>query len=255
MSKMLKESLVKDLRQFGLNEYEAKSYLALSVYGPLTASQVSEKSGIPQSKVYEIMKSLTTKSLVELWKTKPRKFKAIEPVYGLRRIIEKRRNKLDILKKKTDLIVKEIKPFNNDNGYQLWSSKGKRVFLEKAVEMIQRAKKSGIAMTSRFSRYPLLDEVYVKALKRGIKIRMLCTDYLDSSRKARAKWYVKQGAQIRIIPMNVHSIMGICDNKEVCVRIDDTGDSDFIWSNSPGLVNIMKSYFEDLWRDAEKIKF
>jgi sugar-specific transcriptional regulator TrmB len=248
---MLNESLVKDLRQFGLNQYEAKTYLALSVYGPLTAFQISEKARIPQSKVYEIMRSLIIKSLAESWETKPRKFKAIEPVFGLKKIVEVRKQSVEMLKKKTRSIVNQIKPFNQDNGYELWSSKGKKAFLEKAVEMIGRAKKSGMAMTSRFSRYPLLDEAYSKALKRGVKIRMLGTDHLDLPRKSRAKWYVKKGAQIRMLPMDVHSIMGISDGKEVCVRIDDTSDSDFIWSDSPALINIMKSYFEDLWKDAK----
>ena len=44
---MIKEVLVNDLKQFGLSEYEAKAYLALTLYGPLTASRVSEKSKIP----------------------------------------------------------------------------------------------------------------------------------------------------------------------------------------------------------------
>ncbi|MFQ6020624.1 MAG: TrmB family transcriptional regulator [Candidatus Aenigmatarchaeota archaeon] len=252
---MLKEDLIKDLRQFGLNEYEAKAYLALTVYGPLTASQISEKSKIPQSKVYEIMRSLITKSLAESWETKPRKFKAIEPVFGLKKIIEERRRKIEMLKKKSMMIVREIKPLNNNNGYELWTSKGKKAFLEKAVEIIERSNKFGYATTSRFSRYPLLDEAFLRALKRGVKIRMLGTDLLDNARRARASWYAKQGADVRILPMDIHPILGLGDDKEVCVRIDNPAECDFIWSNNPALINIMKTYFENLWEDAEKFKF
>jgi len=43
---MLKGNLVKDLKEFGLNEYEAKAYLALTLYGPLIASLISGRSKI-----------------------------------------------------------------------------------------------------------------------------------------------------------------------------------------------------------------
>ena len=44
---MIKENLVQDLREFGLSEYEARAYLALTIHGPLAASSVSGFSRIP----------------------------------------------------------------------------------------------------------------------------------------------------------------------------------------------------------------
>jgi len=162
--------------------------------------------------------------------------------------------KIENLKEKTNRLIKELKPFK-ENSFGLWSSKGKIACLEKAAEMISKAKKIGFAMTSHFSRYPPLDEAYVNALKRGIKIKMLGTSNLDEAKKARASWYLNQGAEIRILPMNTQTTLGIVDNKEVCVRIDNNSlDSDVIWSNNPALVNIFKTYFNELWIRAKKFK-
>jgi len=251
---MLKENLIKDLKEFGLSEYESKAYLTLAVHGSLPASSVSDFSKIPQSKIYEVLKSLISKCLAEFCNGKPLKYKAVEPLFALRKMFNQKKMKIDDLKEKTKELVKELKPFK-ENSFGLWSSKGKIACLEKAAEMITKAKKFGYATTSHFSRYPSLDEAYTHALKKGVKIRMLGTSRLDESKKARALWYLKQGADIRILPISMQTTLGIVDGKEVCVRIDNSSlDSDVVWSNNPSLVNIFNIYFKELWSRAKKFK-
>ncbi len=253
---MLRENLINDLKEFGLSEYEAKAYLALTLHGPLTASGIAEKGRIPQSKVYLILKSLSKKFLTESWNGKPLKFKAIEPSIGLKKILERKKMVIESLKEKSEMLLEKLKPlkgFKTEN-FSLWSSSGKLACMEKAAEMLERAEKFGFATTSRFSRYPPLDNAYLSALKRGVKIRMLGTSKLDQTRKARATWYAKQGAEIRILPIDVHPIIGIVDNKEVSVRVDNSETPDMIWSNHPALINVFKTYFEELWKKAKKFR-
>ena len=251
---MLRENLVKDLKEFGLSEYEAKTYLALTIHGPLSASSISELSTVPQSKIYEVLKSLVSKCLAEYWNGKPLKYRSVEPLFALKKMLNQKRMKIENLKEKTDALIKELKPFK-ENGFGLWSSKGKIACLEKAAGMISKAKNYGFATTSHFSRYPSLDEAYVRALKKGIKIKMLGTSALDEAKRARASWYFKQGAEIRILPMDLQTTLGIVDNSEVCIRIDNNSlDSDVIWSNNPALINIFKTYFKELWSRAKKFK-
>lgn len=127
--------------------------------------------------------------------------------------------------------------------------------MDKATEMISRAKKVGLAMTSHFSRQPALDKAYTNALKRGVKIRMLGTSPLDDSKRARASWYSNQGADIRILPLDSQITVGMVDNSEVCMRIDNNSlDSDVIWSNNPAMLNIFSAYFKELWSRAKKFK-
>jgi sugar-specific transcriptional regulator TrmB len=254
---MLRENLIKDMREFGLSEYEAKAYLALTIHGPLPASAVSEFSKIPQSKVYGILKSLSSKFLAESWDGKPLRFKAVEPVHALKKMVEKKKMAIEGLKEKTESILNQLKPLKDfkEEGFGLWSSQGKKACMEKAAEMIGRAKKFGIATTSRFSRYPILDAAYISALKKGVKIKILGTSELDEARKARASWYAKQGTEIRILPMNIHPIIGLVDNNEACVRIDNSDNPDVVWTDNPAMVNIFKTYFEELWERAKRFKF
>lgn len=251
---MLKENLVKDLKEFGMSEYEAKAYLALTIHGPLSASSVSDFSKIPQSKIYEVLKSLVAKCLAEYWNGKPLRYRSVEPLFALKKMFNQKRMKIESLKEKANSLIKELKPVK-ENGFGLWTSKGKVACLEKAAEMISKAKKFGFATTSHFSRYPSLDSAYVNALKKGVKIKMLGTSKLDEARKARASWYLKQGADIRILPSNIQTTLGIVDNNEVCIRVDNSSlDSDVMWSNNPALVNVFKTYFKELWVRAKKFK-
>jgi len=250
---MLKENLIQDLKGFGLSEYEAKAFLALSIHGSLSASSLSEKSKIPQSKIYNVMKNLRLKSLAEIWNSKPQKFKAVQPAHAFKKIMESKKIEIEKLNNKTNLIINQLKPFEKKKDeLGVWTGKGRKAFLEKGAEMIERSKKFGLATTARFSRNTILDNAYAKALKKGVKIRLIGTSKLDESIKARAKWYKKQGAEVRILPMNVHPRIGIVDDKEVCMRIDNPLESDFVWSNSPALINIFRSYFEELWNKAKK---
>lgn len=253
---MLRENIIANLREFGLSDYEAKAFLALTMHGPMTASGVTEKSSIPQSKVYGILKSLSEKFLAETWNGKPLKFKASEPSIALKKILERKKMTIENLREKSEKLAEQLKPlkgFETEN-FGLWTSSGKLACMEKAAEMVSRAKESGCATTSRFSRYPPLDNVYVNALKKGVKIKILGTSELDEAKRARAMWYAMHGAEIRILPMKVNPIIGIVDGREASFRLDNSESPDMIWSNNPSLVSVFKSYFDDMWNKAKKFK-
>lgn len=250
---MKREELIKDLKQFGLTEYEAKAYLSLAMHGPLQASALSTLSKVPQSKIYEVLKTLVSKSLAEFWNGRPIRYRAVEPAIALNKLIDNKVNAVNGLKEISNVLVGKLKT-NNDEKYGLWSSSGKELFLQKAAEIVSKSKKFGFATTSRFSRYPSLDQAYKKALKRGVKIKMIGTNDLDENQLARASWYAKQGAKIKIVPMDIHPIIGLVDNKEVSVRVDNTTDPDFFWSNNPSLINIFGIYFKELWNRGNNFK-
>ena len=71
------KKLVEALKSFGLSEYEAKVLLALIAKGELTAKEISEFSGVPRTSVYDVIKSLMDKGLVESY-GKPMKFRALD---------------------------------------------------------------------------------------------------------------------------------------------------------------------------------
>ncbi len=67
------------LRTLGLSDYEAQAYLALVAHGPLSAKEVSERTGIPYTKVYEVLRKLEDRGWVDSVEAKPRIYRARPP--------------------------------------------------------------------------------------------------------------------------------------------------------------------------------
>ncbi len=67
------------LATLGLTDYEIRTYLALLEQGPLTALQISSDSGIPYSRVYDVLKSLEKKQFVTAGRGRPTLYVAKSP--------------------------------------------------------------------------------------------------------------------------------------------------------------------------------
>jgi len=72
-------SVVDKLLQLGLTEYEAKTYTALLNTHLNTATQASQKSGVPRTRIYQVLESLQRKGWVRVYSGVPLLFKAVEP--------------------------------------------------------------------------------------------------------------------------------------------------------------------------------
>ena len=65
------------LQQLGLKEYEAKSFVALARRQRGTAKEISETSDVPRTRVYDAIRVLESKGLVETQHSKPQVFRAV----------------------------------------------------------------------------------------------------------------------------------------------------------------------------------
>jgi sugar-specific transcriptional regulator TrmB len=76
----MKHNLVwKNFDRFGLNTYEAKSYLSLLERNSLTAPELSRIAGIPRARIYETLENLIAKGLCNSEKGKVKKYSATNP--------------------------------------------------------------------------------------------------------------------------------------------------------------------------------
>ncbi|ELY62300.1 HTH-type sugar sensing transcriptional regulator TrmB [Natronolimnohabitans innermongolicus] len=65
--------------RFNLGEYEIDAYLTVLEQGQLTASEIADRTDIPQPRVYDTVRSLSDRGLVELRESRPMKVVAIDP--------------------------------------------------------------------------------------------------------------------------------------------------------------------------------
>ncbi len=90
----------------GLTEYRSRVLAALFVLGPSTAREISEASGVPRPKVYEILKWLVEEGIVEVQYGKPMIYIPIDVTEFLERVERKYRNSLSSLKRSLESVGK-----------------------------------------------------------------------------------------------------------------------------------------------------
>lgn len=99
------------LVRLGLTEYEAKAYVAMVTIGEGGINDISQQSGIPRSRVYDVMERLAKKGFVEVGAIKPLRYRAVDPDQVVNQIwmehsrtTEMTRTSLKEIRRRTDTV-------------------------------------------------------------------------------------------------------------------------------------------------------
>lgn len=167
----MKQEDINLLKQLGLTTYEAKAYITLSSLIQATADEISDKSDIPRSKIYDVLKRLNSKDYIKIESGRPLTYHVNPPINVLKREKEKFLNTL--YEKK----ISEVEA-------PIWRISGLDNIIDKELEIIRRSKKT-INMRIGFL---LQDEgsklVYELLLKsENVKINLMVSPYCRISYK------------------------------------------------------------------------
>ncbi|WP_409200236.1 TrmB family transcriptional regulator [Methanobrevibacter sp. DSM 116169] len=127
------------LKKLGLTTNEATVYITLNSLISGKATEISEHSKIPRSKVYDVLKSLYVKNFIEIERTKPIKYTVIPP----RDTFKKEKDKLISELNETERDLNEI--YEDQISYvqaPMWLIHGQDKIIKKEIEIISRAKSS-----------------------------------------------------------------------------------------------------------------
>jgi sugar-specific transcriptional regulator TrmB len=72
-----KSQAIDTLQQLGLRNYEAKCFVGLTAVGMGDAKKIAEVSDVPRTRVYEAMRVLESKGLIEILHYSPKRYRAI----------------------------------------------------------------------------------------------------------------------------------------------------------------------------------
>jgi len=130
------------LRSFGLGEYEARVLIALIAEGELTAKEIAELSGVPRTSVYEVVKGLMNRGLVQ-GSGKPMKFKALPFDELMRLFSRKLRESIEFLRRE----LPSVESARREEVVRIYTGE---VALNALKETIEAAKREIIVATSYF---------------------------------------------------------------------------------------------------------
>ena len=260
-------------KQLGLTPYESRAYVSLMIQGPMSPSELAQKTSIPRPRAYDVLRSLTEKGLLMEQSGRPSIYAAVEPAQGLKNLLiavemetlgqlEEKRKTAQTL---TNLLSQMYEKSKNRKleRSRVWFTRRDTAFIAIYSEAIRNCEKEFLVATT--SLHPPEKEILeaVKyALKKGKSVRVV-RQILESWTKQELERYaevVKAGSQVRYL--NVKEIplrFMVFDERDVIIvfptesklRMRQTIEA--LWLRIPPLAKILGEQFEELWRKSKPI--
>ncbi|MGL4670186.1 MAG: TrmB family transcriptional regulator [Methanobacteriaceae archaeon] len=174
----MENEIISALKIMGLTEYESLAYISLSSMITATASEISENSDIPRSRVYEVLKLLSKKGFIEIETGKPLKYTVIPPSTVFKSNKEQIITELDNAEEELNMryethISKVPAP--------IWMIRGIEKIVKKELEIISRAKHSvniriGFLFEGELEQEALMKKVKA-AVNRGVDVKIMIGSY------------------------------------------------------------------------------
>ncbi|MDF2427898.1 MAG: TrmB family transcriptional regulator, partial [Nitrosopumilus sp.] len=127
----------KSLEKIGLTSYEIRTFSSLLQSGESTASDLSHKSGVPYSKIYEVLGTLEDKGWIGSDDARPTKYFAKSPSTGLETTKQKMESDFSQDQK---IILNELVPLYEKSGTSerpdIWVLSGPVNIASKILEMV-----------------------------------------------------------------------------------------------------------------------
>ncbi|BAI60329.1 putative TrmB family transcriptional regulator [Methanocella paludicola SANAE] len=143
----ISNGLVESLKMLGLTEYEAKVYSALVMFDRAEVKQVYEYLDAPKPSVYQSLRSLTDKGLVQVVNSKPAIYRATPPKIAIKHMMEAHRKAEDMALQELEEIEKSR--VESDYPDVLWTLYGEENIEHKMEEMLGKAKHSLVMILPR----------------------------------------------------------------------------------------------------------
>ncbi|GAC1536515.1 MAG: helix-turn-helix domain-containing protein [Herpetosiphon sp.] len=103
------QQLIIELGRLGLNTYEAKAYIALLDKDSFSAARVSERSGVPRQRIYDILSSLIELGMVVAHPGRGgTRYAAVAPAAALASLLSREQQRLQMLEQATASLTETL---------------------------------------------------------------------------------------------------------------------------------------------------
>ena len=201
------------LKGMGLTMYEAEAYVTLTSLISSNATEIAEKSGIPRSKIYDVLKGLSKKNFIDVEDGRPLTYNVKSPVEALNREKERINGEID------DAVSRLTNIYENGMSQvqaPIWRIYGVEKIINQEIEIINRAKDS-VNMRIGFL-FEGEGEALLKAFKRrrGLKVNILAspTCYINGEEVNIIKMFENSNINIQKADIPFVKVL-ISDSKEM----------------------------------------
>jgi sugar-specific transcriptional regulator TrmB len=182
--------ILNGLRTLGLTSYEAQAYVVLIQNPDISATELCNLAGIPDSKVYFALEELQKKGLVVVSEGVPRRYRGLRPKEALAKLkaiinreFESQVEQLDQLTLALEPLYSSVEREDIELAYVV---KGFGNVLDRMSTVLKSAKREAIVFIPEVSIYDRLAPLLANLRHSGLKVRLAVPPkvrrHVDSSR-------------------------------------------------------------------------
>lgn len=235
---------VEKLQKLGLNLSEAKVYLALLELGKVQAGEISKRSQINRTTVYDSLERLIERGLVTYVISANKKiFRPVKPAVLVEKIKETEKIATELLPE-LDYLYKKLKEKEESDIY-----KGRKGIKSILLDILNHKQYAAFGSSGRFIEIMKHDFLMFQKRKKELKIKARVI-LNESSRKSES--VQKAFSQFKFIPdeYSAPTTTFVYDDKIAIIIWSETPVATVIGSKD--VAKSYKSYFELVWKQSKK---
>lgn len=224
----MKTNILKILQDLSFTEYEAKSYLALLEKSPLSGYAVSLNSGVPRSKIYEVLGTMVNRGDIIVSQDSIPLYIALPPS----ELIAHRKRRAEQIFHEAQEALEQY-TLSSQNRDNIWNISGHESIINRIKEGIKKAKHR-ILLEIWKEDAEELEDTLQKASQDGVKILIVVYGELDFDF---AQVYQHDMSEQITAEYAGRWVVFSADDQEVVAGIISLGsESRAAWTMHPGLV-------------------
>ncbi len=250
---------VEALNNLGLPIAQAKIFVTLALRPKLTVFQISKSIGMPPEQIYRIMPQLIERGLIEKIITTPARFQTIPVETAIKSMLELKEKNLVETRTKAILLLDELElkreaPVAEESSLVMIPT-GKRLEefrfswkqkLKEKYDLLTTSARFITSLTAQYEKVGVGKNVTMRLIleeePRLHKAILQILSRLERDINLRYKFCKSQ----------VPAAVAIGDCKEVIISSiikSPYHSAPLYWTNNPGIVKIMNTYFENLFNE------
>ncbi|MBU4582389.1 MAG: hypothetical protein KKH02_08285 [Proteobacteria bacterium] len=230
------EKELSGLLDLGFTEYEAKVYLSLLKENPASAYETGKASGVPTSKIYEVLKKLVGKGIITVVDNgKTKRYVPAEPDEFLDRYKSRTVKVIDYLRGRLAAARGEMELS------QIWNIREYEYLIDKARHMIDGADVS-VLLSVWKEELALLKDVITEAMYRKVKVVVV---HFGPPELALGQMYQHPIEDTLYQEKGGREITVVTDSREVLMgTISEDHPVEGAWSRNGGFVMMAEDYIK-----------
>lgn len=157
------EQVYQELQKLGFSKNECKAYVALLQLSPITGYEISKRSGVPRSMIYEVLGRLTERGAIYAVPSDPVKYAPL----SVKEMMNRLRREMDQTLGFLENILENVERPTDMNA--VWHIRGNEPVINEMIDLInQTEKENWISIWE--PQLSLLEPHVEMALERGVRV-------------------------------------------------------------------------------------